>query len=127
MPSYTFRCDACGELLTHVSSIRDYITDRPTFIHCGAPMDRFFEVVPALAINNPGAGDRHYDGLRAPDGTDISSRSKHREYMRANNLTTADDFTQTWARAAEQRAATLAGQDATRGADIAQAIAKLGG
>lgn len=36
--------------------------------------------------------DRSYDGLRATDGTDISSRSKHREYMKVNNLTTLDDF-----------------------------------
>ena len=28
-------------------------------------------------------GDRSYDGMRAPDGTDISSRTKHREYMKA--------------------------------------------
>jgi hypothetical protein len=48
--------------------------------------------------------DRHYDGLRATDGTDISSRTKHREYMKMNNLTTADDFTQSWAKAAEKRA-----------------------
>lgn len=48
-------------------------------------------------------GDRHYDGMRATDGTDISSRSKHRAYMKANNLTTADDFTQSWDKAREQR------------------------
>lgn len=49
-------------------------------------------------------GDRSYDGLRATDGTDISSRSKHREYMKANNLTTADDFKDSWAKTQEQRA-----------------------
>ena len=56
--------------------------------------------------NDSGAlwGDRSYDGLRATDGTDISSRSKHREYMKANNLTTADDFQSSWAKAQEQRA-----------------------
>jgi hypothetical protein len=48
-------------------------------------------------------GDRSYDGLKAPDGTDISSRTKHREYMKATGLTTADDFKQTWAKAQEQR------------------------
>jgi hypothetical protein len=48
-------------------------------------------------------GDRSYDGLRAPDGTDISSRTKHRDYMKATGLTTADDFKQTWATAQEQR------------------------
>jgi len=37
-------------------------------------------------------GDRSYDGLRAPDGTDISSRTKHREYLKRTGLTTYDDF-----------------------------------
>lgn len=55
--------------------------------------------------NDAGAlwGDSSYEGMRATDGTDISSRSKHREYMRANNLTTVDDFKDTWAKAQEQR------------------------
>jgi hypothetical protein len=48
-------------------------------------------------------GDRSYDGLRATDGTDISSRSKHREYMKANGLATADDFKESWAKAQQQR------------------------
>jgi hypothetical protein len=48
-------------------------------------------------------GDRSYDGLRATDGTDISSRTKHREYMKANGLATMDDFKNTWAKAQEQR------------------------
>jgi hypothetical protein len=34
--------------------------------------------------------------MQATDGTDISSRAKHREYMRRNNLTTAGDFTDHW-------------------------------
>jgi hypothetical protein len=55
--------------------------------------------------NDAGAlwGDRHYDGLKATDGTDISTRSKHRDYMRANNVTMADDFKDTWAEAQAQR------------------------
>lgn len=55
--------------------------------------------------NDAGAlwGDRHYDGVRATDGTDISTRTKHRAYMAANNLTTVDDFQGTWANARQQR------------------------
>ena len=49
-------------------------------------------------------GDRHYDGLQATDGADISSRTKHREYMARTGLTTADDYRVAWAKAAEQRA-----------------------
>lgn len=47
--------------------------------------------------------DRHYDGMQATDGADISSRAKHREYMRRNNLTTIDDYKQEWAEAPRKR------------------------
>lgn len=47
--------------------------------------------------------DSHYDGLRATDGTDISSRRRHREYMRLNGLTTADDFKSSWERSFQER------------------------
>jgi hypothetical protein len=48
-------------------------------------------------------GDRSYDGLRATDGSDIGSRTKHREYMKRTGLTTVDDFSQSWAKARESR------------------------
>jgi hypothetical protein len=44
--------------------------------------------------------------------------------MRRNNLTTIDDFTQTWADAARGR---LENRDPTRKDDIARAIHQLGG
>ena len=44
-----------------------------------------------------------YGHITATDGTDLSSRTKHREYMRRNNLTIADDFKETWARAEKER------------------------
>lgn len=57
------------------------------------------------SAKNVGAlwNDRHYENARATDGTDISTRSRHRAYMAANNLTTVDDFKDTWAKAREQR------------------------
>lgn len=48
-------------------------------------------------------GDRHYDGLRHTDGTPIDSRTKHRQFMKERNLTTADDFTGTWEKAKKER------------------------
>ena len=51
----------------------------------------------------PVVGDRHYDGLTATDGTPIDTRTKHREYMRQRGLTTADDYTGEWQKAAEYR------------------------
>jgi hypothetical protein len=55
-----------------------------------------------------------YGGLQATDGADISSRKKHREYMRRNGLTTADDFKQTWENAAKERAKFYQGDFDTR-------------
>lgn len=72
--------------------------------------------------------DREYDGLKATDGTDISSRTKHREYMRQNNLTTIDDYTEHFKKCAEKRAAYFQGQPGTGAIskqDIARAIHEL--
>lgn len=67
-------------------------------------------------------GDRHYDGLKATDGTDISSRTKHREYMKANNLTMAEDFTNTWAQAQQAREQYYERGGSFSKADIARAM-----
>jgi hypothetical protein len=73
-------------------------------------------------------GDRHYDGLAATDGTDISTRTKHREYMKKHGLTTMDDFQGQWKREAERRARYFQGQPGTGAVkrdDVARAIAQL--
>lgn len=44
-----------------------------------------------------------YDGQRAQDGTDISSRQKHHDWMRQNNLADTSDFTESWAKAKRER------------------------
>lgn len=67
-------------------------------------------------------GDRSYDGMRATDGTDISTRTKHREYMKANGLTTADDFKETWAKAQESRERYRTQGGSFRKSDIERAI-----
>jgi hypothetical protein len=87
-------------------------------------MDRKLSVVPASAGAYALAGDRHYEGMRATDGTDIGSRSKHREYMKRNNLTTIDDFSKTWSKAAEERQAfrSATHQDTSLRQDLAQVI-----
>jgi hypothetical protein len=67
-------------------------------------MERKLCVTPGMSgLANALAGDRHYENLQAPDGTDISSRTKHRQYMKANNLTIADDYKGTWNAAAKVR------------------------
>jgi hypothetical protein len=70
-------------------------------------------------------GDRSYDGLKATDGTDIGSRSKHREYMRANNLATADDFKGTWERAKKEREQLYTRGGTFRKSDVERAIDQL--
>lgn len=54
--------------------------------------------------------DTHYDGLRATDGTDISTRAKHRAYMKEHGLTTIDDFGETWKQAEQKRAKVFTGE-----------------
>ena len=41
--------------------------------------------------------------LVATDGTDISTRKRHREYMKANGLTLADDYRASWTKAQAER------------------------
>jgi len=69
--------------------------------------------------------DRSYDGLRATDGADISSRSKHREYMKANNLTTMDDFTGVYAEAQKRREQYYTRGGTVTNDDVGRAIAQL--
>jgi hypothetical protein len=54
--------------------------------------------------------DGHYEGTRATDGTDLSSRRKHAEYMKRNDLAMATDYTQTWAKASKAREDMLSGK-----------------
>ncbi len=79
------------------------------------------------ALNHLGGlwGDRHYDGLAATDGTDISSRKKHREYMKRTGLTTADDFKETWAKAKVERERYYTQGGSVRKQDIREAIERL--
>ena len=72
--------------------------------------------------------DRSYHGLSATDGAPIDSRTKHREYMRANGLTTADDYKNEWAQERKRRDAYFTGQPgsgAVSREDVARAIAQL--
>jgi hypothetical protein len=70
-------------------------------------------------------GDRHYDGLRATDGADISSRKKHRDYMQKTGYTTADDFKDAWGKARREREYYMKNGGSFRKQDIAEAMSKL--
>jgi len=65
------------------------------------------------------------DRLYQDDGDPrYNSRAEHREYARRNNLSLASDYTETWAKAAKERAAWYQeGKDSTRREDVARALA----
>ena len=66
--------------------------------------------------------DRLYQDDRDPR---YASRAQHREYMRRNGLTTADDFTETWKRAAAEREKIQKGIDSTRKTDVNEALERV--
>jgi len=56
-----------------------------------------------MAKDAPIMMDRYYENTKALDGTDIGSRRKFREYLKATGLTHASDFKNEWKGAAEHR------------------------
>ena len=111
MPTYNFRCNQCTGTYEVVRPVSEHLRNSRPIFCCGVQADRYFPPTGrAAAIDNALAGDRSYIGLCAQDGTDISSRSKHREYMHRHGLTTADDYTETWAKAQKAREAYRRGE-----------------
>ena len=101
---------------------RRWIQDRKT----GELIEVTADYIPEMRTDSGALwGDSSYDGMRAPDGTDISSRTKHREYMRATGLTTTDDFSQTWAKAKQERERLYTQGGTFRRQDIERAIHQL--
>jgi hypothetical protein len=101
---------------------RRYVQDRQT----GELIEITADYQPELRTDSGALwGDRSYDGLKAPDGTDISSRTKHRDYMKATGLTTADDFKETWAKAQESRERYMQQGGSFSRSDVERAIHQL--
>lgn len=63
--------------------------------------------------------DRIYQDDKDPRYT---SRATHREFMRRNGLTTADDFTNYWKKEEQKRKEVLAGKDPTRIQHVVEAF-----
>ena len=127
MPTYDYRCKYCGHEESVFQTIGEYCRNpiRPVCSDCAVyaletaekkripgyhllmaygQMERKLSVVPGMSgLANALAGDRHYDGMAATDGTPIDSRTKHREYMKSKGLAMTGDFTDTWASAAKER------------------------
>jgi len=58
-------------------------------------------------------GKFEYDGCKAPDGTDISSKSKLMRYLKENNLALAHEYKGEWEKAAKEREAFRRGEKAS--------------
>lgn len=112
MPTYDYQCQSCRAQASHYQSIASYCSAPVIPVcNCGhGPMERRLSVVPSSGLSNALAGDRHYENLRGPNGEDLSSRTKHREFMRASGLTTADDFASSWSKANSERETFRAGK-----------------
>ena len=91
MPTYDYQCSKCGTTQSVFQTIREYISS-PVRPECCGPVERKLSVVPGMALCNALANDRHYEGMIGPNGEDISSRSKHREFLKQSGLTTVDDY-----------------------------------
>ena len=83
---------------------------------------------PERALDAPILAGRFYENTAATDGTDIGSRRKHREYMKAHNLTTYDDFAKSFTRKQEERKRNQEARkvpDPTRREAIARALYQM--
>lgn len=58
----------------------------------------------------------------ATDGTPLDSRTKHRNYMKRNNLTMAEDFTGTWEKASKEREAFQRGESQSHRRELADDV-----
>lgn len=61
------------------------------------------DYVPSSDSRNNIVSDLYMDGVRATDGTDIGSRRKRKEYMKARGLVDTDDCKGIWEKARKER------------------------
>lgn len=90
------------------------------------PVEVGEEYAPA-DVRAPVYSDLYMDGVRATDGTDISSRQKRNEWMKRNNFVDVSDCQGMWAKAAKEREAISQGKHdkAARREAIGRAIHQL--
>lgn len=96
----------------------------------GNPLPEPIEVGEEYApvdVRQPVYTDRYMEGVRATDGTDISSRQKRNEWMKRNDFVDVSDCQGMWAKAAKEREAIAQGKHdkAARREAIGRAIHQL--
>lgn len=94
---------------------------RTVYTHGGQPLAEPIEVAPEWENPEPKSVLRvdvsYMDGVRATDGTDISSKAKRREYMHRKGLADTSDFDAPgghWEKKAKEREHILSGEADTR-------------
>lgn len=104
MPTYDWKCRQCSRIVSVVQGIRSYCENPivPSCLEHGVNMERIFT---RSGGRDWLSGDAVYVNQQTLDGVDISTRTKHRQYMKDKGVTTADDFKETWAKAAKERKA----------------------
>jgi len=76
-----------------------------------------------MRVNAPVIGDMHYQDMRGPQGEDINSRTKHKEFLKSSGLALADDYKNEWAQAQKQRDAFQQGaRSSERREQVARAL-----
>lgn len=123
MPTYSYTCQHCQVTVDETRRMSER-NDPAVCQECNGLMDRTLSSMGRHALDYI-VNDRHYEGLRATDGTPINSRKKHQEYMKRHNLTTMDDFTGVWDKAAQERATFFTKGGTIKRQDIERAIFEL--
>lgn len=111
---YVFRCEFCDHIQLPQGSSR-YDCDKCGGKDCKGSIDA--SIAPPLqesgdAVNSPIMVDRFYEGTHhttldekgQPVTVDLGTRKRHREFMKAKGLTTADDYKGEWAQKQKDRA-----------------------
>jgi predicted nucleic acid-binding Zn ribbon protein len=112
MPTYDWRCRGCGKIKSVVQGIGSYC-EKPIVPECGNSNVDHDTTMERILTRSGGrdwlSGDDLYVNQQTMDGVDISTRTKHRQYMKERGVTTVDDFKDTWAKAAKEREALRTG------------------
>lgn len=66
--------------------------------------------------------DAQFEGARSAEGEDISTRKRHRAYMKRRGLAMAADFEQSWSAAEQKRASFWEDQAGERKADLSRTL-----
>jgi len=102
MPTYAFKCGKCDAREEFYMPVYEYVRNPPTPRHCGELMGREIEVDSGRALDHPEFGETRMDGLRSPEGYDISTRSKRNAYMRSAKVAPTSEFSAHFSAAARE-------------------------